>query len=319
MGGIKLLQEFSEQLNYEEIRKDISSYKGLVFCGMGGSGIIGTFCSRWLEHRGFYKPTFVVKEYGLPRFVDKDYLVICISYSGNTEETLANFEEAINRGIKPICITSGGKLKERAEEEGCEVYELPKGYQPRYAFGFMLSKALSILGAYPEEIEDARDNLKENLEGMKDFAKKLADRFYNYIPVIYSTPLTVHIAERWKGQLNENGKIPAYFAVLPEAHHNEVMSWTNSSLRNKFVYTILYDEKDFHRVKLRVEITVKILKDFGIVPILLKGEGNSYLSRSLYLIHLVDWISIYIAELYGYDPISVDTIGRIKEELKKYA
>jgi len=317
--AVKIVEGFHTQFEWEGIGKDLSSYKGVVFCGMGGSGIVGSFVSKWLEHRGFKKPTFVVKGYELPPFVDREYLVFCISYSGNTEETLSNFEEAIRRGIKPLCITSNGKLMERAKEEGCEVYEVPKGYQPRFALGFMLSKLLNLLGVDKDELEDAKENLKENLESLKEKGKELASRLFGYVPVIYSTPLTAHIAERWKGQINENAKTPAYFAILPEMHHNEVMGWSNAELRSKFIYLIMFDEKDYHRVKLRVEITKNLLEEFGMVPILLKGEGNSYLARSLYLTHLADWVSISLAQLYGYDPLQTRVIDRIKEEIKKYA
>ncbi|WP_461828851.1 bifunctional phosphoglucose/phosphomannose isomerase [Aquifex sp.] len=311
----EILEKFHEQFSYEDIKKDLLPYKGIAFCGMGGSGIVGTFASKWLQHRGYDKPLIVIKDYTLPKFVNKDYLVVCISYSGNTEETLSNFREAVSRGIKPVCITSGGKLKELAEKQGCEVYEIPKGYQPRFALGFMLSKLLNLLGAYQEEIEDAKENLKENLPKIKDKAKKLSEKLYNYVPVIYATPLTSHIAERWKGQINENAKTPAYYAILPEMHHNEVMGWSNPLLRTKFSYIIMFDEKDHYRVKLRVEITKKILEDFGVVPELLKGEGNSYLARSLYLFHVADWLSVYLAELYGYNPLDIKIIDRIKKEL----
>jgi len=318
MGVFELVENFYRQFEWEEREKELEGYKGIVFCGMGGSGIIGSFCSKWLDHRGVRKPTFVVKEYKLPAFVDDDYLVVCISYSGNTEETLTNFREALKRGIKPLCITSGGKLKELAQEHHCEVYEVPPGYQPRYAFGFMLSKALNILGVHREELEDARENLRENLLRIKEEGRKIAERFYNRIAVVYATPLTEHIAERWKGQINENAKSPLYYAVMPEMHHNEVMSWSNPLLREKFSYVIMYDDKDHERIKARVEITEKLLKEFGVVPLLLRAEGNSYLSRSLYLIHLADWVSLYLAQLYDHDPVPVPTIERIKHELKKY-
>lgn len=315
MDVYEILEKFPEQFNYEEIKRDLSPYKGVVFCGMGGSGIAGSLTSKWLEHRGYDKPVFVVKNYHLPKFVDKDYLVFCISYSGNTAETLSNFQEAVSRGIKPICITSGGKLGELAKKEGCEIYEVPKGYQPRFALGFMLSKLLNILGVYREEIEDAKENLQENVQAIKNIAKKLAERFYNYIPVIYATPLTAYIAERWKSQINENAKTPVYYSVLPELHHNEVMGWGNPLLRAKFSYLIMFDEKDDHRIKLRVEITKKLLQNFGIVPEILKGEGNSYLARSLYLLHVVDWLSVYLAELYDFNPMDAEVIEKIKKEL----
>lgn len=315
MSLYEILEKFPQQFSYESLEKDLSSYEGVAFCGVGGSGIVGSIATKLLEHKGYDKPLVVVKDYTLPKFVNERFLVFCISYSGNTEETLSNFQDAISRGIKPVCITSGGKLKELAQKEGCEVYEVPKGYQPRFALGFMLSKLLNLVGISREELEDARENLQENLSKIKDIAKRLSEKLYNYVPVVYATPLTHPIAERWKGQINENAKTPTYYAVLPEMHHNEVMGWSNPLLRPKFSYIIMFDEKDHHRIKLRVEITKKILEDFGVVPELVKGEGNSYLARTLYLLYVADWLSVYLAELYGYDPTEVKIIEKIKQEL----
>jgi glucose/mannose-6-phosphate isomerase len=312
------LEKFSSQLSYEEgLGVNLADYEGVVFCGMGGSAIVGDIAKSWLEHRGFNKPILSYRGYGLPNFVNGNYLLLCISYSGNTEETVSNFMSAVERGIKPICVSSGGKLREFAHENRARHIELPEGFAPRFALGFMLSKILCILGIDREEIEDAREHIQENAQLFKEKARYLADKFYGRIPLIYATPMTEAVSTRWKAEINENSKSPCYRAIIPEMHHNEVVGLSNPLMRNKFSFLLMNDPKDVERVRLRVEITLQLLKDYGVNPTLLSWEGNSYLSRTLALIYTGDWTSLYLAELYGYDPLPVKAIDNIKSALDR--
>ncbi len=316
MQAQRYLEEFYPQLEFEEgLSLNLDGHRGVIFCGMGGSAIVGDLVKSWLEHRKFDKPVFSYRGYALPSFVKDDFLVVCVSYSGNTEETLSNFLDAVKRGIRPVCLSSGGRLMELAHKHGCRHVKLPSGFAPRFALGFMLSKALCLMGIEREELEDARENLSESVELIKERAKSIALRFQNRIPLIYATPLTEAVATRWKAEINENAKSPCYRAVLPEMHHNEVVGLSNPLTRNKFAFLIMHDVKDTERVKLRVEITLRVLKEYGVNPIHLSYEGNSYLSRMLSLIHTGDWVSLYLAELYGYDPMPVRAIDSIKEML----
>jgi len=314
---MEALERFWEQLlPREELRPlPLEGSAGVVFCGMGGSGVVGSLCARLLEEKGFEKPLFVVKDYRLPPAVRKGYAALCVSYSGNTEETLHNFRQLLERGIKPVCLTSGGKLAEEAKEAGCEVHLLPGGYQPRFALGFMLSKALLLLGFDGERLKKAAHFLKESLPRLKEKAQKVAERLYGYAPLLVATPLTAAAAERWKAQINENAKSPAYAVFLPEAHHNEVMGWVNPHLREAFSFLLFEDSQDHPRNLKRVDVTEALLKDLGVSPLRLKGEGEDYLQRLLYLLHLGDWVSVFLAEAYRYDPETVPLIKGIKERL----
>ncbi|WP_029551773.1 bifunctional phosphoglucose/phosphomannose isomerase [Thermocrinis jamiesonii] len=300
---------------YDVDALSIENYKGIVFSGMGGSGIVGDVLKLLLERRGIGIPVISLHGYQLPPYAKRDWLLVAVSYSGNTEETLSTVQEAIQKGLNIICISSGGKLKEVADKEGFRFISVPSGYAPRYAFGFMLSAVMSLFG-FGKSLENIRKNLNENKEEIKETAHSIAQVLQNYIPVVYSTPLTEPIAFRWKTQINENSKTLCYTAVLPELHHNEVVGLDNPIARNLCHFIILYDPEDHPRVIKRVEITVQIFKELGLAPLILQGKGQSLEERLMYLAYLEDWVSFYLADIYGYDPLPVKIIDRIKESLK---
>ncbi len=210
---------------------DPSLYKGILFSGMGGSGIVGDFACLFLERLGYKGVLYSHRGYDLPSFVEDGWLVVCTSYSGNTEETISSLETALRRGLKPVCISSGGRLKEMAQREGLLYLSLPEGYPPRYALGFMLSALLSLFGM-KEDIRRIKEHLVSKREEIKQKAQELAQRLYHYIPVVYATPLTQTVAFRWKTQINENSKTLCYNAYLPEMHHNEVVGLDNPTTRS---------------------------------------------------------------------------------------
>jgi len=313
-----MIESLPDQIVWEDIGEDIGGFSRVLICGMGGSGIVGDIARSWAEHKGLKVPVLSYRGYGLPPWAEgKDTFVICVSYSGNTEETVSNLETALERNCHVVAVSSGGKLEEISKKKGIRHLKIPGGYAPRYALGFMLSKVLSLLGADREEVEDAGENLKERVKESEERGRVLAERLYGYVPLIYATPLTEAVAFRWKTQINENSKTQAYFAVLPELHHNEVVGLDNAEIRSRFLFLILFDPKDHHRVKVRVDITAGILKDLGIVPEILNGEGNSYLARLLHLIYIGDWTSYHLALRYGFDPLPVRVIDRIKERLSE--
>lgn len=313
----KMLEEFPEQFGWEDISLSTDSLRSVTFCGMGGSGIVGDIARVWLERRGLSAPVISYRGYDLPPYVEgENDLVICTSYSGNTEETISNFERAVERGAKVVAISSGGRLKEMAQSAGVPWHPIPGGYAPRYALGFMLSKLLSLMGCQKEEIEDVRESLSSVRDSLKERARKLAESLEGYVPLVYCTPLTEPAGFRFKTQVNENSKTQCYFAVLSEMHHNEVVGLDNHLIRSKFSFLIIFDPKDHPRILKRVEITEKILKDYGVVPKVIVSEGNSYLSRLLTTIYLGDWTSYYLALAYGFDPLPVRVIDFIKNALK---
>ncbi|MFN3814140.1 MAG: bifunctional phosphoglucose/phosphomannose isomerase [Aquificaceae bacterium] len=311
-----MLEGFTDQLRAVECSPlDVKEYAGIVFSGMGGSGIVGDIAKLVLEKgEGPKVPAMSIRGYELPSYVNEDWLVVCISYSGNTEETLYVAEEAIKRNTKTLYISSGGKLKDMAYERSLIHYSIPSGYPPRYALGLMLSTLMCIFGM-SKNVEESRTFLEGKKDDIKQGAKELADSLYSYIPIVYGTPLTEVVAFRWKTQINENAKSLCYTATIPELHHNEVVGLDNPISRNLCHFVLLYDPLDHPRVLKRIEITEELLKDLGLAPLLIKAEGESLLQRLLYLINLGDWTSYYLAEAYGYDPLPVVVIDRIKRKL----
>jgi glucose/mannose-6-phosphate isomerase len=312
-------QEWIERLPEQFVVYEITpispnDYKGLVFTGMGGSGIVGDVLKLFLERDGLTVPVLSLRGYELPPYVREGWLLVAISYSGNTEETLSVADEGIKRGLKVVCVSSGGKLKEVAQREGLDFVEVPSNYAPRYAFGFMLSAVMGLFGK-KDPIERIRKHLEESKGEIKETAYRIAQVIQNYIPIVYGTPLTEPIAFRWKTQVNENSKTLCYTATLPELHHNEVVGLDNPITRNLCHFIILWDPEDHPRVQKRVRITEELFKELGLAPIVLQGKGDTLEERLLYLAYIEDWVSFYLAEFYGYDPLPVKVIDRIKGAL----
>lgn len=315
MNPWEMLEEFPLQIRSAKVESiNVEGYKGIVFNGMGGSGIVGDLAKTLLEKHDTPIPVVSLRGYTLPPYVKEGWLVFCISYSGNTEETLSVAQSTLERNIKPICISSGGKLMELALKEKLPHFSLPEGYPPRYALGYMLSIVLSLLGV-KDPLESCSSFLKEKKEAIKEEAKKIAQSFEGYVPVVYATQSLESVAFRWKTQINENAKTLCYTAVLPELHHNEVVGLDNPITRSVCSFLLMFDPEEHPRVIKRVQITEELLRDFGVVPRVIKAEGESFLHRILYLVHLGDWVSLYLSELYKYDPLPVKTIDLIKSKL----
>lgn len=312
MDALRMLEEFPSQFSAVECQTlNPEDYKGIVFSGMGGSGIVGDFMRLFLKPS---VPVLSVRGYDLPSFVDRDWLLVCTSYSGNTEETISTLQEGLRKGARAVCISSGGRLMEMAKRENLPHLPIPQGYPPRYALGFMLSTLMCLFGM-SAEVENIKANLESNKEKIKTKAQEVAKSMFTYLPIVYGTPLTETVAFRWKTQINENAKTLCYNAFLPEMHHNEVVGLDNPHIRNLCAFVLLYDPEDHTRNIKRVEITQHIFKELGIVLKVLVGEGNSLIERLLYLTYLGDWLSLYLADLYGQDPIPVRVIDFIKKSL----
>lgn len=313
MDAYSMLVNFPEQfksVQAKEVKPE--NYRGIIFSGMGGSGIVGDVAKLLLETQGINIPVLSIRGYSLPPYVSKDWLVICTSYSGDTEETISIFENALAVNASVICVSSGGALKSKAQEKGIDHYSIPQGYPPRYALGYMLSTLMCIFGLDPTPIQA---NLSKNAQEITSLAQDYAKLAFGYIPIVYATPLTETAAFRWKTQINENSKTQCYYASLPEMHHNEVVGLDNPTTRSYCYFFLLYDEEDHPRVLKRVNITEHVLKELGITPLLVKGKGETLIQRVMYLIYLGDWLSYYLAQNYNYDPIPVNIIQWIKKEL----
>ena len=302
----------------------------ILVTGMGGSAIGGDLIRSYLA--GALKIPFVVsRSYVLPSFVGKSTLVVVSSYSGNTEETLSSYREALKRKAKILCITTGGAAERIARTHHHDCIKVPPGLQPRAALGysfFPLLVALERMGF----IGSQRRAIQETISGLKfrslmyrdpqspaNLPLKTASRLYGRLPVIYSSVDSFDaINVRWRGQINENAKQLAFGHVLPEMNHNEIVGWNvNRSLMKKMCVVFLRDRGTHKQVQRRMDVTMKIVKRYASGVQEVWSEGGSLLARMFSLVYFGDWMSYYLAILNKQNPTPVKAIDYLKSELAK--
>ena len=299
---------------------------GLVVAGMGGSAIGGALARAALgDHAS--RPIFVTRAYGLPPWTTPDTMVLCASYSGETEETLACYESAAALGAQRVAVTTGGRLAEMARADGVPVIPLPGGFQPRAAVAYMTIAALEVAalcGAGPRltsEIDVAASHTEQLVaewgpDAPEDsLAKTLARGLRGTIPVIAGAGLTIPVAYRWKTQINENAKQPAFTHELPELDHNEIAGWEGAQDVGRFSAVFLDDSDAHPRVKQRMELTERMIADKAVASFRLETRGQTAIERVISLVLLGDLVSIYLAALSGVDPGPVAVLDELKAAL----
>lgn len=314
-----------------------SSLKRLVLCGMGGSAIAGDLVQPLLQ-AGTISLT-VWRDYGLPHWVGADALVLCCSYSGNTEETLSAARLAGERGCQRVAITSGGQLAEMATTDHFPAIILPGGLPPRASLGYGLGalvRVLTRLDVCPEAESELKavaahlvqlnalrqDPLVEGSPPPEDAEGNispgaLAEVLAGRIPVLYTADLECHaVGIRWKAQLNENSKVPTCVAGFPELDHNDLVGWClPEQLRQKFVLIILRGKNDNERVAKRVRVTRELLADEFAEIHEIRAKGETPLQRVMSLVQYGDYLSCHLARQNGVDPVPVDRITKLKNAL----
>jgi len=296
---------------------------------MGGSAIGGALL-QGLVAGECPVPITVVRGYTLPAFArGPGTLVIGCSYSGNTEETLSAFEEALERRALPVAVTTGGKLAALAQEEGIPLVRFDYRSQPRAALGYSFTLLLGLLCRlgllrdYSADLEEAARVMEEwqaeirpQVPTARNAAKRLASQIAGRLPVVYGAGVLAAVANRWKTQFNENGKHWTFFEVLPELNHNAVVGFGNpQSVRERTIVLMLRSSLDHPRVQVRWEVTRELLLREGVVAEEVQGRGESHLAHMLSLIHFGDYVSFYLAMLNEVDPTPVETIAFLKQRL----
>ena len=307
-----------------------SNINNVVIAGMGGSAIGGDVVSI-LEKDNLNYPIFISRGYSLPNWVNENTLLICSSYSGNTEETLTTLDNGLKKRAQIIGITTGGKLADKLSNLQKDIILIPSGLQPRAALAFSLIPMIKVLDKISVIktkldlwLNDSIEALTESrelysIDSSENPTFELAQQLHKKIPIIYADNSTCGFAAlRLKGQLCENAKMLAYHNELPELNHNEIVGWENNANLFKHLFVLwLSDENDNPRVKLRQQITKEILNENGVDQFILKMTGNSFQERFLHMIHYGDWLSFWCAIAHGIDPSPVEKIDRLKEELMK--
>jgi glucose/mannose-6-phosphate isomerase len=299
---------------------------GLVVAGMGGSAIGGALARAALgDHAS--RPIFVTRAYGLPPWTTPETTVLCASYSGNTEETLACYESAAALGAQRVVVTTGGRLAELARADRVPVIPLPGGFQPRAAVAYMTVAALEVAalcGAGPRltsEIDVAASHAEQLVaewgpDAAEDsLAKEIAGKLLGSAPVIAGAGLTAPIAYRWKTQINENAKLPCFAHELPELDHNEIVGWEGAESVGRFAAVFLDDSDAHPRVKARMELTEKLIAGHATASLHLETRGQTTIERVFSLVLLGDLVSLYLAVLRGVDPGPVAVIEQLKADL----
>lgn len=301
---------------------------GLVVAGMGGSSIGGALARAALGDRAS-RPVIIARDYDLPAWTTPDTTVLCCSYSGNTEETLAVYEASKALGARPIVATTGGALADAARADGVAIVPLPGGFQPRAAVAYSLVTAIEVAAVcgvcerLHSEIDVAAAHAEELVAewgpgGPEDsLAKTLARELHGTIPVIAGAGLTVPIAYRWKCQINENTKAPAFSGEIPELSHNEISGWESASELGPFSAVFL-DDCDLHpRVRQRIELTRGVIEAHGAAAHRVDTIGETRLERLVSMILLGDLVSVYLAVLRGVDPTPIELIDHVRSALAR--
>lgn len=299
----------------------------VTFCGMGGSAVSGDVVrSVFLERLGL--PVVVNRSPVLPEHCDSHTLVVCSSYSGNTAETLTAFRAALARGCRVLVVTSGGTIAEEAVAAGVAIVRVPPGYQPRAALGhlgFASMGALETIGILPPlendvgeavaEVETALAAMGPDVPTEDNPAKTLATRIGDRCPVIWGVDGIGSVAAaRWKTQMNENGKLPAFWSSMSELDHNEVVGWTTPFGERFFVVGLRHEGED-PQLAPRFPLSYDIVRAAGGEVEEINARGASALARLMSLIIVGDLTSVYLAIRRGVDPTPVPVIERLKAAL----
>jgi glucose/mannose-6-phosphate isomerase len=337
LGMLGHLHGFPEQCRkaWEKVLKlklppEYTKISNVVIVGMGGSAIGGDIVHR-LALSESKVPVRVHRDYGLPAFVDESTLVIASSYSGNTEETLSVFTEALRTPAKKLVITSGGNLKALAEKEGIPAFVIDYRAPPRAAFPHSLIplvgffQKLGLIGDKSADLREAVDILNELSKDLIETrpldsnpAKQLAAELYGRIAVIYGAGILSEVSRRWKGEFNENSKTWAFFENFPELNHNAVVGYEFPPEAKERIFVLMLRSSSLNsRNLLRYEVTAKILARAGITYEFVEAKGKSALAQVLSLVLLGDYVSFYLSMLNEVDPTSTDAINLVKQYLTR--
>ena len=303
-----------------EVAKEIIVEKplqGVGFCGMGGSALAAEIIKAYLEEINFPLPVFIFRSYELPNFVNKNYLIFCISYSGNTEETISMFKDGIRKKAQIVTMSTSGILKELAKKHQVPWIELPKGFQPRLGIGFMLFSCLKVLenSGFTIDLENELGLLEfVSWEKNIEKAKKLVERI-NKVPIIYATKRFLPVAKIWKALINECSKMHCFVNEISEINHNEMVGFVKSK---DFFVIILQDYGDHYRMKRRMSLLQELLNEEKIKNIMLAITGASFLVRALSTVHLGMHLALELAKRNNVDPEKVDMIEKFKKKLGKF-
>jgi len=307
----------------------LDGISAVTFCGMGGSAVAGDVLRAVFRDR-LNVPVDINRSPELPEYAGPHTLVIASSYSGNTAETLSAFREAASRGCRILAVSSGGMLSDECARHAMAVVPVPGGSPPRAALGYLAFGALGALesaGLLPPLEADVEETVAE-LAGLAgelgpavptrdNAAKRLADWLGDRTPIVWGAEgIGAVAAGRWKTQMNENGKRPAWCASVSELDHNEVVGWWEGKGARNAVIALRHDG-EAREIAARFPLSEAIARDAGAEVEEVVARGRSSLARLLTLIMVGDFVSVYVGMRDGIDPTPVIVIERLKAALAR--
>lgn len=300
----------------------------IVICGMGGSAIGGALTGSLAEIEARV-PLTVIRGYDLPRFVGSQSLVLVASFSGATEETLWACESALQAGARMLALTTGGALARRARDAGFPLVQFTYAGQPREAVGYSVLLTLGVLtrlGYLPDRTTDVEATATLLQQMAAEFgpevptrmnsAKRLAQRLYGRVGVIYGGGLMSEVARRWKNQLNENAKHWALFEQLPELNHNAILGYQfPAGVADRVLVIILSSALNHPRMAIREGLTMELVGRWGMISEQVHARGSTPLQQILSASYVGDFVSYYLALINDVDPGDISTLTFFKARL----
>ncbi|MGD0753262.1 MAG: bifunctional phosphoglucose/phosphomannose isomerase [Anaerolineales bacterium] len=308
---------------------DCQGVTRILISGMGGSAIGADLLAAYLAPT-CQIPVIVHRDYSLPAWAHgPETLVIASSHSGNTEETLAVFEAAIQGGCRLLTVCTGGELEQRATAQHVPVWKFNHDGQPRVAVGFsfgLLLAASARMGLIPNPEKDLleavagmlsqQETLRAHVPVAQNPAKRLAGQLVGRWVNVYGSGILAPVARRWKGQINEIAKAGAGFELLPEADHNALAGLENPEVLMRTMTLFLCAPSDHPRNHLRIELTRQVFMIAGLNTDVYNANGESRLAHLWTALHFGDYMAYYLAMAYGMDPTPVEALQNLKAALK---
>lgn len=315
-------EQLKAGLSLAENAKVIGDFKNVIICGIGGSALPYDILSAVVKP---IVPIYIHRDYNLPEFADSTSLIICISYSGNTEEGVSSLQEAVNKNLKTIAIATGGKFEEISKTNKVPFVKIPSGIQPRSATGYLFGALVKVLvnSAIIKDISydilNAVQDLKETNAELEKEGKKIAKKLAKKIPIVYSSDKFNVLAHILKIKFNENSKIPAFWNVFPELNHNEMVGYTGIKKlgAKNFAVVMLRDQSDHQRTQKRMKLTANLIKKQGVKVETIDIKEGSMLFKVFSTLLLGDWISYFVAIDQKIDPSPVNAVEDFKKQMAK--
>lgn len=329
-----ILGQYEQITRSLEVNKNVKvagDFDSIILAGMGGSGHPGDLINALgisrlplYVHRGYGLPLAYLNQMGLTK-----PLVLCSSYSGNTEETMTAYQQARANNLPLLVSAAGGTLQEWAQRDNVPFIKIDfTDMQPRHTLfaaftGIYTALRNSTLAAdIDAALLTAEKMLQEKTAGLEKPAQELAQKIKGKTPVFTSSDNLGFAAKNFKIQTNENSKYPAFWSTFPELNHNEMVGFSklkDTKNPNQFIAVILHDPTDHPRIAARMQVTADLYREWGVEVVDFTAEGASALEKIFYTVTFGLWTTYHLALAYNIDPVPVDGVENFKAKLQAIA